>query len=308
MLRRPSAIVLHLLGALVLSTSAWAQYEEPAPVPLGDVARSLRKPAPNAQARTIIDNDNFDKVMDDAEAQRITRTSMVYSFDSDGKTFRISPSPDVTCSLSFNAQMTSLISDPYISRDLPPTELAKLDGPASIDSGRLQVSMFNGTTWRVDEIVVSLTILRRESPLASRQVGGRLVPASETVAVAQQKRSDMTVLYKMRAAAAPSATTVFQTWLGQQISTQDEWHWAIVQAKGIPPRGTVIPAAEANTADAGTPASQSATPSAAIPPATRPSEVVTPEPDLPGSAPASSTAAPVTPAPSAPQKTPAPTH
>jgi hypothetical protein len=302
MLRRPSAIVLTLLGALLLGTSAWAQYEEPAPVPLGDVARSLRKPPPEAQARTIIDNDNFTQVMDDAEAQRVTRTSMVYSFDSDGKNFRISPSPDVTCSLSFNAQMTSLISDPYISRDLPPSELAKLDGPASIDGGRLQVSMFNGTTWRVDEIVVSLTVLRRESPLASRQTDGRLIPASETVAVGQQKRADMTILYKMRAAAAPSATTIFHTWLGQQISSQDEWHWAIVQAKGIPPRGTVIPAADTDIGD------PSAAPApGAVPLSAHPSEVVTPEPE-PISSPPATPIAPVTPAPAAPQKTPSLDH
>jgi hypothetical protein len=291
-----SAIAPHVLCSVLLAASVWAQYEEPAPVPLGDVARALRKPAPDAPARTVIDNENLNQVMDDAEMQRVTRTSMVFSFDASGKSFSISPSPDVTCSLSFNAQMTALISDPYLSRDLPPSQLAKLDGPASIEDGHLQVAIFNGTTWRVDEIVVSLTVLRRDSPLASRQSGGRLIPASETVTVAQQKRPDMTVLYKLRAAAAPSATTIFQTWLGQQISAQDEWHWAIVQAKGIPPRGTPIPRGDEGAHEPSMPV-------------TKPSEIVTPEPLGPASPqPNAPPAMEVTPASTPAPQNPTPTH
>jgi hypothetical protein len=39
----------------------------------------------------------------------------------------------------------------------------------------------------------------------------------------------------MRAAAAPFAVTVFATPLNLEIGADQEWHWAIVQAKGYPP-------------------------------------------------------------------------
>jgi hypothetical protein len=161
---------------------------------------------------------------------------MMFSFDPDGKTFRVSPTPDVTCSLSFNAQATALISDPYVSREMPPEEVAKLAGPATIQGDSLQVSVFNGTTWRLDEITVGLTIVRRAPATAGYYGSAKLVPAaSETVEVAQ-KAPDATTLYKMRAAAAPAAITIFHTSLTTPLGPDEEWHWAIVQAKGIPPR------------------------------------------------------------------------
>ena len=43
------------------------------------------------------------------------------------------------------------------------------------------------------------------------------------------------MIYRMRAAAPPSATTVFSTPLRLELAPDEEWHWAIVQAKGYPP-------------------------------------------------------------------------
>src|ERR1700758_3287262 len=68
-------LILAVCG-LLFSSTAWAQSDE-TPVPLGDLARSLRKkkaqaqtppsapdaPAPAAPARTTIDNDNFSQVL-----------------------------------------------------------------------------------------------------------------------------------------------------------------------------------------------------------------------------------------------------
>src|SRR3989442_1457309 len=124
---------------------------------LGDLARSLRK-SKAPPVHTVIDNDNLSQVMDEAEGQRL-KGRVRFSFDAVGKSFQVS-SPDVTCSLSFNAQATSLLSDPYVPQDLPESELLKLDGPATID---------------------------------------------------------------------------FREKLGAVLGDQD-WHWAIVHAKGVPPR------------------------------------------------------------------------
>jgi dipeptidyl aminopeptidase/acylaminoacyl peptidase len=236
-MRRLSRISLQLLAGLLLCGSAWAQLDQadPPEASLGDVARSMRKtPAP--APKTVIDNDNFDLVMKEVEARRPVDSTMLFSFDPDGKTFRVSPTPDVTCSLSFNAQATALISDPYVSREMPAEEVAKLAGPATIQGDHLQVSVFNGSAWRLDEITVGLTIVRRAASAAGYYGSAKLVPAaSQTVEIAQ-KAPDSTTLYKMRAAAAPAVITIFQTALNTAPGPDEEWHWAIVQAKGIPPR------------------------------------------------------------------------
>lgn len=213
---------------------SWGQ-ELDDPMPLGDLARELRKEHQSVSVPSVIDNDNLSKVMDEVESRRLARSSLLFSFDGDAKTFRVS-APDVTCSLSFNAQATSLLSDPYISRDLPATELSKLEGPATIDGGDLEVSVFNGTTWRVDEITVGLTIVKHGTPTAHFAGTAELVPASSQTTVTQEKAPDVTTLYKMRAAAAPLMTTTFRTGLNTPLGSDEEWHWAIVQAKGIPPK------------------------------------------------------------------------
>jgi hypothetical protein len=249
-------------------------YPQEQPVPLGDLARALRKEHKSAVSPTVIDNDNLSDVMDQVATRRLAGTSLVFSIDQIGKKFQIS-TPDVTCSLSFSANATSLISDPYVSRELPASELMKLDGPAAIDGDNLQVAVYNGTDWRVDEITVGFTIVKKGVQSARHADTGMLIPASQTTVLQQatsskpvdaataksveqatskstdqvsrsaeqatisgteQKRPDVTTLYKMRAAAAPLATTVFRTGLTVSVGPDEEWHWAIVQAKGIPPR------------------------------------------------------------------------
>jgi Fe-S cluster assembly iron-binding protein IscA len=274
--QRRTCFVLAVCSVVWGACACWAQdlYPQEQPVPLGDLARSLRKEHKSAVVPTVIDNDNLSVVMDQVATRRLAGTSLVFSFDQIGKTFQVS-TPDVTCSLSFSANATSLISDPYVSRELPESELTKLDGPAAIDGDNLQVAVYNGTTWRVDEITVGLTIVKKGLQTARRADTGLLVPASQTTVLqqatttavekarpdsveaatsksveqtttktseqaiisgAEQKRPDVTTLYKIRAAAAPLATTVFRTGLTVSVGPDEEWHWAIVQAKGIPPR------------------------------------------------------------------------
>jgi hypothetical protein len=235
---------LLLAGIFVLSLAQLASaQDDPNDAPLGDVARSFRKKT--APSDVVIDNDNFSKVVEDAESRRAAGSTMVFSLDPGEKNFHVS-SPDVSCSFSFTAKTSSLLSDPVVLDELPPSELAKLEGPATIDGDSLQVSMHNGTSWELREVVIGLTILRRPAAVDSASSYGpaRIVPAADGFAsqVASQvqdsfqKQPDVTVLLRVKGSAAPSATAVFRTQLNFALFPDQEWHWAIVKAKGVPPQ------------------------------------------------------------------------
>jgi len=235
--RKLRLLVGLLLASLALPLAALAQDE--GGMSLGDLARSLRK-SRELPAHSVIDNDNLTQVVDDAETRKLSGASMLFSIDEAGKGFKVS-SPDVTCSLSFSAQASSLLSDPFVAQELPAGELLKLDGPASLKDNALEINVYNGSSWSLREITVGLTIVRHDasSPSAAKHHAGRLIPASaidpETPAPVE-KRSDMTVLYHLKGTAAPSATTIFREILGGSPISDQDWHWAIVQAKGIPPQ------------------------------------------------------------------------
>ena len=228
--------------ALWLAGVSSAQSEDQ-PAPLGDVARALRKkkeePAPQPSKppvapATVIDNDNLTQVMDEVQSHRLNGSSLLYSFDGSGKTFQVS-APDVTCSLSFNSNTASLLSRPYVPIDLPDDELRKLDGPAILTDEGLQVSVFNGTEWKIEEITVGLTIVRHNNPAARVYGAGNLVPAAQETVIADEKHPDTTTIHHLRASALPATTAVFKAQLAIHLSPDEEWHWAILQAKGVPP-------------------------------------------------------------------------
>jgi len=228
-----------------------AQDNDSSSISLGDLARSLRKSkeaasAPAPPAKPVIDNDNLNAVMEDVASHRPPH-SLAFSFDSLGKKFKVSSSPDVTCSLSFNANSTALISDPYASRDLPAEELSKLEGPATISGDTLEIAVHNRSGWSLKEITVGLTLLRRGDAEEAYMGPARIITASQTALpgsapLVEEKRSDVTVLYHIRGAAAPESLTVFKQVLGSPLAADQEWHWAIVEAKGYPPQ--VTPQAE----------------------------------------------------------------
>jgi hypothetical protein len=234
-----------------LAASPYAYSQEDAnDAPLGDVARSLRKKT--APSEAVIDNDNLSQLMDDAEAKHAAGTSLVFSLDPAGKNFQVS-SPDVTCSLSFSAKSSALVTDPILLDELPRSELAKLDGPATIDGDSLQVSMHNGTSWELREVVIGLTIIRRPDPSAAASYYGpaRIVPAvaggpAQQMPDSFQKQPDVTVLLRVKGSAAPAATALFRTQLNFALFPDQEWHWAIVRAKGIAPQAPT-PAPPAQT-------------------------------------------------------------
>jgi hypothetical protein len=206
--------------------------------PLGDIARNLRKKTP---AQAVIDNDNLSTVMEQVQIRKLAGTAVQYSIDSGGKTFQIS-SPDGTCRLSFSANSKALLSSQYTQMQLPPGDLAKLEGPAVIDGSSLQVSVFNGTDWHVSEVAIAVTLVTRtDAHDASAAGSGKLIPAAAKSPVhasgkPEEKPADITTLYHVRGAAAPATTTLFRAPLDSEIGPDQEWHWAIVEAKGYPPQ------------------------------------------------------------------------
>ena len=120
----------------------------------------------------------------------------------------------------------------------------KLEGPATVEGDALTVSVYNRTDWHVSQVDVALTIVKKSGVrVASIPVNGivGLVPAiaaypSQEEEVRPEKRQDVTTIYRMRAAAPPSTTSVFSARLGRDLAADEEWHWAIVQARGYPPQ------------------------------------------------------------------------
>jgi hypothetical protein len=223
-------------------------------MPLGDVARAFRRDKDDKDKKTsnhnVIDNENLDQLMNELQSKKFNSTSLLFSINGGGKSFKVS-APDVTCNLSFNANAAPLLSDPFMPREVPGSELAKVDGPAIIDGNTLQVSVYNGSEWNIKELIVGLTMVRTH--VSSPYGPPSLKPAAERTVEISEKRPDQTVIYHLRGTAAPQSTTVFTADLTTEPGPEQEWHWAIVGAKGVPvdpptatnplPSGTTLPVA-----------------------------------------------------------------
>jgi hypothetical protein len=240
-------LLLAALLAAFLSVGLVAQDDpsaDPDDKPLGDVARNLRKKVPSSEE--VIDDDNLTTVMQQAEGQRAQGSALKFLMAGEGKGFQVS-APDVTCSLAFTANVKSLLSSQYAQMELPPGEVSKLVGPATIEGKVLIVAVLNRTDWHVSEVTVAVTVVKKSAadeeslPIDTMSYGAaKLRPAVAVISLQQsesgsEKKPDVTVIYRMRAAAAPSATTAFSTTLNQELAPDEEWHWAIVQARGYPP-------------------------------------------------------------------------
>ena len=231
-------LLVALLCVLLCPMAASAQDDAPS---LGDLARDVRKnklqqPQPPNPALPLIDNDNLAQVTDDAKKARpVKPDKTVFSIDPSGNTLKIS-SPDVTCSLSFNARASSLLIKPILIEDLPLTELLKIDGPGSIQDESLQLEVFNGTDWDIREITIGLTLERKPGENADVAARARVIPAAEGLApVSVERRSDVTLLYHLKAEAKPFSTTAFHENIGITPGPDEDWRWSIVEAKGIRP-------------------------------------------------------------------------
>ncbi|PYX78612.1 MAG: hypothetical protein DMG70_30860 [Acidobacteria bacterium] len=222
-------LAISMLAACVAVT-ACAQSADP---PLGDLARNLRRnqtPPPG-----VIDNDNLSQVMEAGASRNWGMVGLRFSLGQDVVQMVNASNPDVTCALSFNAKNRDPETTPK-PQTLPDSELVKLDGPATIVDDALQLSVYNGTAWDLREITVGLTIVRPSSPAAAFYAGPlKLIPTAVNNAAPDEKHPDSTVLYHLRGTAAPLSTTLFRESLSTPIGPDAEWHWAIVQAKGMPP-------------------------------------------------------------------------
>jgi hypothetical protein len=234
---RPLLVLAALMA--VLSPMRTIAQDDPNETPLGDVARNLRKNAAKP-AKQVIDDDNIDQALADAEKRKSLGSSLKYLMAGDSKGFQVS-APDVTCSLAFTANVKSLLSaNQYSQMDLPTDQLSKLEGPAAIEGDALTITAFNATTWHVSEIAVAFTVVKKAKADAPQDD-----LASAMQEVRPERKPDVTVIYRMRAAAPPWERVVFSAPLNLDIAPGDEWHWAIVQAKGYPPQGSAIAAATA---------------------------------------------------------------
>ena len=235
-------LVLILLALMPLGLVA---QDDPNDTPLGDVARTLRKKTPPAQ--DVIDDDNLTKVMQEAESRHTPGSTLKFLMGGEDKGFQVA-APDATCSLSFSSNAKALLSRQYAQMELPPGEVLKLVGPATIEGDALIVSVHNRTDWHVSEVDVALTIVKkiegRDTSLTNGAIfngGVTLLPAVAANSPAEsevrpEKKPDVIMIYRMRAAAPPSVSTVFSTPLNFELALDEEWHWAIVQAKGYPPQ------------------------------------------------------------------------
>jgi len=239
---RPRSVCAFTLAAVlgVVFLSARVAAQDDAEVPLGDVARNLRRRTP--PAKPVIDDDNLSTVMDQIDSKRGSGSSLKYVMAGESRNFQIA-APDATCSLAFSANAKALLSPQYAQMDLPAAEVVKLEGPATIEGDALSISVFNHTDWHVSEVAVALTIIKKNSVLTSLSLGAEpgtvSAPSFEFSPdqVRPEKKQDTTLIYHLRAAAPPLATTVFNAPLNLDLAPGDEWHWAIVQARGYPPEG-----------------------------------------------------------------------
>lgn len=262
MLRLPGIRILLALPVMlaVLAPVRASAQDDANDAPLGDVARNLRKKTPSTQQ--VIDDDNLPQVMEQvqqADSRRGAASALRFLMAGEGKGFRLS-TPDATCSLSFTPNVKSLLSSQYSEMDLPQQQVTKLQGQATIEGDALTLPIFNGTDWHVSELDVALTVVHKrgtrdpfglEEPLAGNGEDGNSGMASDPLQqVRPEKKPDVTLIYRMRAAGPPWERAVFSAPLDIDLTAGDEWHWAIVQAKGYPPesygRGTQQAAAKTN--------------------------------------------------------------
>jgi len=220
--------------------------DDPDQIPLGDLARNLRKKTP--PDKPVIDDDNLPQVMEQVDSHHDGGAGLTFLMSGNSRGFQVS-APDVTCSLAFTANVKSLLSGQYDQMDLPPGEMAKIEGKAVVEGDALTVPVFNGTPWHLSELAVAFTVVKRartgvvpwNPDGASATSADRTLPFTRDMEadafqqVRPEKRPDVTVIYRMRTAALPWSNAVFSAPLNLELDPGEEWHWAIVQAKGYPP-------------------------------------------------------------------------
>jgi hypothetical protein len=234
---------IRLMLIVVLLATLGPQFataqDDPDEIPLGDVARTLRKKRP--PAKPVIDDDNLPQVMQQADSHHEFGSGLRFLMSGSERGFHVE-APDVTCSLSFTANVKSLLSGQYSEMELPPPEVSKIEGKAVVEGDALTIPVFNATQWHLSELTVAFTVIRKGRS-GTGQIGdvgnidpiGQDLPDDAFEQVRPEKRADLTLIYRMRASGLPWSNTVFSAPLKMELAAGEEWHWSIVQAKGYPP-------------------------------------------------------------------------
>jgi hypothetical protein len=239
-----ASMLVGVFSTVLAPAKLVAQEESPS---LGDFARDLRRNKAQQQVEQaqpvppppVIDNENLSQALENIERMK-SAEKLVFSIDPNGKSFRLL-SPDVSCSLAFNGRNNSLLIQPVLVEDLPLADLLKLDGPASIQDDTLQLEVLNGTEWELREITVGITLERNAGRNAELAARARVIPAAENSAsVTIERRSDMTLLFHLKADAKPFSSTIFRENIGITPSADEDWRWSIVAAKGVRPGPRLI--------------------------------------------------------------------
>ncbi len=230
--RRAACLLFVLLCPFSVAAQSVTSQSDAA-VSLGDLARVVRRSKAPVSAPLVIDNDNLSNVMDEVESHRMSIKPQAPPAPR-AREFALS-SPDGTCSLSFDAAAASLLAMPFVSEDLPPAELAKLEGPATIEGDSLEVSMYNGSFWKLTEVTVGLTLVRRPVDDGVYFGSARLMPAVAEEPETGKKPSELTLVFHLKGPVPSLASNVFHEKLGAPLAADQEWHWAILGAKGIAP-------------------------------------------------------------------------
>ena len=221
---------LCLLAATALAAHSWPQS-------LGDLAREVRKSHP-AQPVKVYTNEDIPQWSNEvvwrsaATAPPQSAPVAVASADPPSASPIRMRSEDVECSFSFRAQ--SMLPrgkvDSATLSQLPASEVAKLDGTASIWGDTLDVSIHNDTGWSLREVTVRLLLgARAGEPTAAHS------RAAEHGSAIDPPAGDTGRLLDLRLSAEPHTATISSEPLAQNLAGQD-WSWEIVQAKGIPPK------------------------------------------------------------------------
>src|SRR5215468_1724762 len=227
--------LLAVFGPLLASAQ-----DDPDEIPLGDVARNLRKKTP--PAKPVIDDDNLSQVMREADSHHEFGSGLRFLMSGSQRGFHVE-APDVTCSLAFTANVKSLLSRQYAEMEVPASEMSKIEGKAVVEGDALTIPVFNATQWHLSELTVAFTVIRKgRSDIG--QIGQDVASADSILPdlpgnafgqVRPEKKADLTLIYRMRAAGLPWSNAVFSAPLNMELAPGEEWHWSIVQAKGYPP-------------------------------------------------------------------------
>ena len=87
--------------------------------------------------------------------------------------------------------------------------------------------------------MVGVTVLQPQAGTDDRPAQMKAAADSASPDSLGEKLPDLTVLYHLKATAAPDSTTSFRANLGGSLADVKNWHWAIVSARGVPPASPV---------------------------------------------------------------------